>query len=148
MEAEIICGCIGERRSCTRGEPVSPFSAPLLAPPSGGQHPVVLNSDIFPSFHVTDIVGLEPFRYCTKLANSANHTPVRGHYPNCETFLRATVLFIVSKTTNAMLWISIHTLEIWIARTVALIFEVQTEFHQIFFGWVNNILNKLLWDVA
>ena len=46
-----------------RGEPVvSPFSAPLLAPPSGGQHHVVLNSDIFPSFHVTDIVGLELFR--------------------------------------------------------------------------------------
>ena len=48
-----------------RGETVSPFSAPLLAPPSGGQHPVVLKSDIFPSFHVTDIVGLDLFRFCT-----------------------------------------------------------------------------------
>ena len=88
VEAEIICGCIGERRSCTHGDPVSLFSAPLLAPPSGEKHPVVLRSDIVPRYHVTDIVGLEPFRYRTKLANCANHTPVRGHYPNCETFLR------------------------------------------------------------
>ena len=55
-------------------------------------------SDIFPSFHVTDIVGLEPFRYCTELANSANHTPVRGHYPNFEEHS----CFVVSEATNAM----------------------------------------------
>ena len=85
-----------------RGEPVSPFSAPLLAPPSGEKHPVVLDSDIVPRYHVTDIVGLEPFRYCTKLANCANLTPVRGHYPNFETFLRNTVLLRVFDTNNVV----------------------------------------------
>ena len=42
--------------------------------------------------------------------------------------------FFSEFSTPTMLWSNINALMIWIARTVALIFEVQTEFHQIFVG--------------